>query len=75
MLSVLYLFMIYHEAFSHIVCRLTRTENLRGIENDVTRPFDLLKCTFEARVEGEKCHESLDTDGEAFDYCTISRNL
>ena len=71
MLSVLCLFTINHEAFSH---RLTRTENLCGIENDVTRTFDILKCTFEVRVEGEKCHKSLDTDGEAFNYCTISRN-
>ena len=74
MLNALCLFTIHHEAFSHSVHRLTRTANLCGIENDVTRPFDLLKCTFEARVEGEKCHESLDTDGEAFDYCTISKN-
>jgi len=51
-----------------------RAASLRGIENDVTGPFDILKCTFEARADEEKCHESLDVDGEACDYCSVSSN-
>jgi len=47
---------------------------IKDIENieDVEGPFDVLKCTIEARSDEEKCEESVDADGEPCDYCSIS---
>merc|ERR1711935_1069643 len=45
-----------------------------SLEDDVSGPFDLLKCTIEARADEDKCHESVEAEGDPCDYCTVSSN-
>jgi len=52
----------------------TQANSLRGLDTEVRGPFDSLKCTFEARADEEKCHESVDVEGNPCDYCSVSSN-
>lgn len=41
---------------------------------DVEGPFDVLKCTFEAKNDEATCATSLTVDGDACSFCTLSSN-